>query len=75
LLGGVTEDAQSFFSRFSEYVTAEHAKHLSLALCNEFKDDRIVMLDIASYFRASEVRELAVRDDLEPSNCQRIDPT
>ena len=65
LLGAVTEDGRTFFSRFSEYVTAEHAKHFILALCNEFKDDLIVVLDGASYFRAAEVRALAERDDLE----------
>ena len=65
LLGAVTEDGRTFFSRFSEYVTAEHAKHYILALCNEFKDDLIVVLDRASYFRALEVRALAERDDLE----------
>jgi len=32
LLGAITEAGDRFFSRFTEYVTAEHAKHFSLAL-------------------------------------------
>ena len=65
LLGAVTEDGRTFFSRFTEYVTAEHAKHFILALCYEFKDDLIVVLDGASYFRASEVQKLTEREGLE----------
>ena len=38
LLGAITEDGDRFFSRFTEYVTADHAKHFILALCNEFED-------------------------------------
>lgn len=64
LLGAVTEDGRTFFSRFSEYVTAEHAKHFILALYQEFEDDLIVVLDGASYFTASAVTELAARDGL-----------
>jgi transposase len=64
LLGAVTEDDESFFSRFPEYVTAEHAKYFILALYEEFKDDLIVVLDGASYFRASAVTDLAARDGL-----------
>ena len=29
----ITEDGDRFFSRFEQYVTAEHAKHFSLLLC------------------------------------------
>ena len=31
-LGVITEDGDRFFSRFTEYVTAEHAKHFILSL-------------------------------------------
>jgi transposase len=65
LLGAVTEDGRSFFSRFSEYVTAEHAKHFILALYKEFEDNLIVVLDGASYFRAAAVTELADREGIE----------
>ncbi len=54
----------AFFARFEEYVTGEHAKHFILALCHEFEDDLIVVLDGAPYFRASAVTDLATRDDL-----------
>ncbi|MFB6199013.1 MAG: IS630 family transposase [Halobacteriaceae archaeon] len=64
LLGAVTEDGRQFFSRFTEYVTAEHAKHFILALCDEFRDDLIVVLDGAPYFQAATVQDLADRDDL-----------
>jgi transposase len=46
-------------------VTAQHAKHFILALCEEFQKDLIVVLDGAPYFRASAVTDLAARDDLE----------
>jgi transposase len=46
-------------------VTAEHAKHFILAVYDEFEEDLIVVLDGASYFRASAVTELAERDGLE----------
>ena len=32
LLGAITEDGDRFFSRFTEYVTAEYAKHSILAV-------------------------------------------
>ncbi|PGF17155.1 IS630 family transposase [Natrinema sp. CBA1119] len=64
LLGAITEDGDRFFSRFEEYVTAEHAKHFILALCKEFEDDLIIVLDGAPYFQASAVTDLAARDDL-----------
>ncbi|MFD1562873.1 IS630 family transposase [Haloarchaeobius amylolyticus] len=64
LLGAITEDGDRFFSRFEEYVTADHAKHFILALCKEFEDDLIIVLDGAPYFRASAVTDLAARDDL-----------
>jgi len=65
LLGAVTDDGRSFFSRFTEYVTAEHAKHFILALYYEFEEDLIVVLDGASYFQASAVTDLADRDGIE----------
>src|SRR6056297_1153457 len=64
LLGAITEDGDRFFPRFEEYVTAEHAKHFILALCEEFQEDLIVVLDGAPYFLASAVTDLAARDDL-----------
>ncbi|UHQ98853.1 IS630 family transposase (plasmid) [Natrinema zhouii] len=64
LLGAITEDGDRFFSRFEEYVTAEHARHFILALCKEFEDNLIIVLDGAPYFQASAVTDLAVRDDL-----------
>ncbi len=64
MLGAITEDGNRFFSRFEEYVTAKHAKHFILALCEEFQEDLIVVLDGAPYFRASAVTDLAARDDL-----------
>ena len=64
VLGAITEDGERFFSRCTEYITAEHAKHFILALCEEFRDDLIVVLDGAPYFRASAVTDLAARDDL-----------
>jgi transposase len=64
VLGAITEDGDRFFSRFEEYVTAEHAKHFILALCEEFQGDLIVVLDGAPYFRASAVTDLTARDDL-----------
>lgn len=65
LLGAITENGDRFFSRFAEYVTGDHAKHFILALCEEFDDDLIVVLDGAPYFRASVVTDLADRDDLD----------
>jgi len=64
LLGAVTEGGESFFARFPEYVTADHARHFIFALYEEFEDDLIVVLDGASYFRASAVTDLAARDGL-----------
>ncbi|WP_254525940.1 IS630 family transposase [Natrinema caseinilyticum] len=64
LLGAITEDGDRFFSRFEEYVTAEHAKHFILALCKEFEENLVVVLDGAPYFQASAVTDLAARDDL-----------
>ncbi|WEL27393.1 Transposase (plasmid) [Haloferax volcanii] len=61
LLGAITEDGDRgdrFFSRFEEYVTAEHAKYFILALCKEFEDDLLVVLDGAPYFQASAVTDL-----------------
>lgn len=65
MLGAVTDAGETFFSRFQEYVTADHAKHFILALCEEFEDDLVVVLDGAPYFRASTVTDLADRDRLE----------
>jgi transposase len=64
LLGAITEDGDRFFARFEEYVTADHVKHFILALCEEFQGYLLVVLDGASYFRASVVTALAARDDL-----------
>lgn len=64
LLDGVTEDSESFFGRFPEYVGTGHAKHFILALYHEFEDGLIVVLDGAPYFRASTVVDLATRDGL-----------
>ncbi len=64
MLGAITEDGDRFFSRFEEYVTAEHAKHFILVLCKEFEDNLIIVLDGALYFQTSAVTDLAVRDDL-----------
>nr|WP_254546800.1 IS630 family transposase [Halomarina sp. BND7] len=64
LLGAITEDGDRFFSRFTEDVTTEHAKHFILALCEEFENDLIVVLDGAPYFQASVVTDLAAHDDL-----------
>jgi|GEM_PF-842827 hypothetical protein len=33
-MDAITEDDDRFFSRFEEYVTAEHAKHFILTVCN-----------------------------------------
>jgi transposase len=78
LLGAITEDGDRFFSRFTEYVTAEHAKHFILSLCEEFKDDLIIVLDGAPYFQASTVTDLAARDDLAfvtlPSYSPELNP-
>jgi len=38
------------FFRFEEYLTAEHAKHFILPLCEEFKNNLLVVLDGAPYF-------------------------
>jgi transposase len=65
VLGAITEDGDRFFSQFDKYVTAEHAKHVILALCEESQENLIVVLDGAPYFRASAVTDLATRDDLE----------
>ena len=64
LLGATTEDGDRFLSRFTEYVTVDHAKHFILALCKEFEDDLLVVLDRAPYFQASADTDLAARDDL-----------
>lgn len=78
MLGAITADGECFFSRFQEYVTAEHAKYFILALCEEFRGDMVVVLDGASYFRASAVTELAERDDLHfvrlPSYSPELNP-
>jgi transposase len=71
-------DGDRFFSRFTEYVTAKHAKHVILALCKEFNDDLIVVLDGAPYFQASAVTDLVARDDLAfvtlPSYSPELNP-
>jgi transposase len=66
LLGAITEDGERFFSRFTEYVTTDHAKHFIVALCEEFEDDLIVVLDGASYFQASVVTLPSYSPELNP---------
>ncbi|MCQ4333137.1 IS630 family transposase [Natronomonas sp. F2-12] len=77
LLGAITENGDRFFSRFTEYVTAEHAKHFILALCEEFEEDLLVVLDGASYFQSA-VTDLADRDGLDfvtlPSYSPELNP-
>jgi hypothetical protein len=65
LLGPITENGVRCLSRFEERVTAGHAKHFVLALCEKFQDNLITVPDEAPYFRASAVTDLAARDDLE----------
>ena len=64
LLGAITENGDRFFARFKEYVTAEHAKHFILTLCQEFEDNLLIVLDGAPYFQASAVTDLVARVDL-----------
>jgi transposase len=67
-----------FFARFEEYVTAEHAKHFILALCQELEDNLLIVLDGAPYFQASAVTDLTARDDLAfvtlPSYSPELNP-
>jgi len=74
----MTDDGQSFFSRFREYVTTEYAKHIILVLYKEVILDSIPHLDITSSFRVwaptvhqardglAVVRLAAYRPDLNP---------
>jgi ABC-type transporter MlaC component len=64
LLDAVTEDGQSFFSRFREYVTTEYAKHIILVLYKEVRLDSIPDLDITSDFRVSAPTAHQARDGL-----------
>lgn len=64
LLGAITVLGDRFFSRFIEYVTAEHDKYFIIVVCEEFEGDLIIVLDGAPYFQASAVTDLAARDDL-----------
>ena len=64
LLGAITKDGDCLFSRFTESVIADHAKHFILALCEEFKGSLVVVPDGAPYFHASAVTDLTARDDL-----------
>jgi len=59
-----SNDGDRFFPRFEEYVTADHAEHFILALCNELEDDLLVVLDGAPYFQASAVTDPEARDGL-----------
>ncbi len=45
-------------------MTADHAKYFILALCQEFENDLIIVLDGAPYLRVSAITDLAARDDL-----------
>jgi transposase len=78
LLGAITADGDRVFSRFTEYVTGEYAKHFILALCEEFEDDLIVVLNGAPYLQASAVTDLAARGDLAfvtfPSHSPELNP-
>lgn len=62
LVGAITEDGDSFFSRFNEYITGEHAKQFIPALWEGFVNNLIVMLNGAPYFWVSLVTDLADRD-------------
>jgi len=64
LLGAITEDGYRFFSRFTEYVTANHAKQFIVVLCEECEDNLIMVLDGAPYLQAAAVTDLAARDGL-----------
>lgn len=46
-------------------MAADHAKHIILKLYDEFEDVLIVVLEGASYFRASTVMDLGDRDGLD----------
>ncbi len=78
LLGAITILGDRFFSRFKESVTAECTKHFILALCQEFEDDLIVVLDGVPYLQALAVTDLAARDDLTfvtlPSYSPELNP-
>ncbi|GAA0249667.1 hypothetical protein GCM10009000_077390 [Halobacterium noricense] len=63
-MGAITVFGDRFVSRFDEYVTSGHVKHFLLALCEEFDEDLIVVLDGTPYFRASVVTVRQVRDDI-----------
>ena len=64
MLSAITEDSDHFFSQLTEYITAKRAKYFILALCEEFEEDLIVVLDGVPYFQASAVTDLAARGDL-----------
>jgi hypothetical protein len=61
----ITEDSGRFFSRFEEYVTAEHAKYVILTPHNESQEMFIIVLNGVSDFRTSGVTDIAARDDLK----------
>lgn len=62
--GANTENRARFVARCQEYVTAARATHFILAVCDEFEDDLLVMLDGASSFKASPGTGRQGRDDL-----------
>ena len=66
LLGAITEDGNRFFSRFEEYVTAEHTKYFVLGLCEEFADDLLEVLGGAPYVQASPITLLSYSPELNP---------
>jgi len=66
LLGAITEDGDRFFSQFTEYLTAEHAKYFILALCEDFNNDLIIVLDGVPYFQASAVTLPSYSTELNP---------
>jgi hypothetical protein len=74
LLGAITEDGDRFFSRFEGYVTTGHAGHFILALCNKSRDELIMMLDGAPFFRGSTVTDPAAGDDIAFVTSQAYSP-
>lgn len=79
VLGAVTENGESFVSRFRESVTADRAKYFTFALCEEPIDNLIIVLDGAPSFRATAVTDLATQDVLTfvrlPSCSAELNPS
>lgn len=62
--GGITDDGERYPCKIDEYITADHAKHIILALKERFDEDVVSILDGASHFQASKVSALAERGGL-----------